>query len=291
MTVRKQISYRKILRRWLWVTLAVLTLPAWSAATPTPDAATQNLLSAARSWAAQRQSVPESQLQASVLDPRVSPQGCGQTVQIDTPFPNPETVRVRCAQPAWQVYVRVVVAPTTPGTSTGGQTSATAGNSINASPLGPPKMRPVVVVTADVHLLFVIVFAMALISLTRTATRMLRGWVLLAATLSWNLRSSSSVFQHMVRLPVAFFEKRHVGDVIGGLWLAGFGGLFLLQTFDIVPHVWRLMWPGMLIIFGLSLLLRNLYGPNWFHGGPLAASPEATPKTPDGSTSSSFSAR
>ena len=149
MTVRKQISYRKILRRWLWVTLAVLALPAWSASTP-PDAATQNLLSAARSWAAQRQSVPESQLQASVLDPRVSPQGCGQTVQIDTPFPNPETVRVRCAQPAWQVYVRVVVAPTTPGTSTGGQTSATAGNSINASPLGPPKMRPVVVVTADV---------------------------------------------------------------------------------------------------------------------------------------------
>ena len=86
-------------------------------------------------------------------------------------------------------------------------------------------------------------------------------------------------------------SARHVGDVIGGLWLAGFGGLFLLQTFDIVPHVWRLMWPGMLIIFGLSLLLRNLYGPNWFHGGPLAASPEATPKTPDGNTSSSFSAR
>jgi flagella basal body P-ring formation protein FlgA len=159
MTVRKQISYRKILRRWLWVTLAVLALPAWSAAIPAPDAATQNLLSAARSWAAQRQSVPESQLQASVLDPRVTPQGCGQTVQIDTPFPNPETVRVRCAQPAWQVYVRVVVAPTTssapttPTTSTGGQTSAAAGNpisAISAPPLGLAKMRPVVVVTGDV---------------------------------------------------------------------------------------------------------------------------------------------
>ena len=72
MTVRKQISYRKILRRWLWVTLAVLALPAWSAASPAPDAATQNLLSSARTWVAQRQSVPESQLQASVLDPRVS---------------------------------------------------------------------------------------------------------------------------------------------------------------------------------------------------------------------------
>ncbi|MFM9972767.1 MAG: peptidase domain-containing ABC transporter [Burkholderiales bacterium] len=71
-----------------------------------------------------------------------------------------------------------------------------------------------VVVTADVNLLVVVAVALFLISITRTATRMLRGWVLLAASISWNLRSSSSVFQHMVRLPVAFFEKRHVGDVI-----------------------------------------------------------------------------
>lgn len=71
-----------------------------------------------------------------------------------------------------------------------------------------------VVVTADVNLLVVVVVALFLISVTRTATRMLRGWVLLAATVSWNLRSSSSVFQHLVRLPVSFFEKRHVGDVI-----------------------------------------------------------------------------
>lgn len=70
-----------------------------------------------------------------------------------------------------------------------------------------------VVVTADVNLLVVIVVALFLISITRTATRMLRGWVLLAASISWNLRTSSSVFQHLVRLPVSFFEKRHVGDV------------------------------------------------------------------------------
>jgi len=70
-----------------------------------------------------------------------------------------------------------------------------------------------VVVTADVNLLVVVVVALFLISITRTATRMLRGWVLLAASISWNLRSSSSVFQHLVRLPVSFFEKRHVGDV------------------------------------------------------------------------------
>ena len=71
-----------------------------------------------------------------------------------------------------------------------------------------------VIISGDVSLLVVLVSALFLISVTRMATRMLRGWVLLAASISWNLRSSSSVFQHMVRLPVSFFEKRHVGDVI-----------------------------------------------------------------------------
>ena len=67
-----------------------------------------------------------------------------------------------------------------------------------------------VVISGDVSLLVVLVTALFLISVTRMATRMLRGWVLLAASISWNLRSSSSVFQHMVRLPVSFFEKRSI---------------------------------------------------------------------------------
>ena len=71
-----------------------------------------------------------------------------------------------------------------------------------------------VVVTSDVNLLVVLAIAVFLLMVTHTATRMLRGWVLMAASITWNLRSSSSVFQHLVRLPVAFFDKRHVGDVL-----------------------------------------------------------------------------
>ena len=71
-----------------------------------------------------------------------------------------------------------------------------------------------VVVTSDVSLLVVLSVAVFLLLVTHTVTRMLRGWILMAATITWNLRSSSSVFQHLVRLPVTFFEKRHVGDVL-----------------------------------------------------------------------------
>jgi ATP-binding cassette subfamily B protein RaxB len=70
-----------------------------------------------------------------------------------------------------------------------------------------------VLITNDANLLLVLVAAVILLTLTSTATRLLRSWILLAASISWNLQSSANVFMHMIRLPVAFFEKRHVGDV------------------------------------------------------------------------------
>lgn len=156
---RKQIPYRKIIRRWLWMTLAVLMLPAWSAPAPTssaapsaPETATQALLSAARSWVAQRQSAPEAQFQAQVLDARVSAQPCSQPMAVDTPFPDPQTVRVRCPQPQWQVYVRVVASnPATAVNSNSGSSAGSgAGPAVAAtSPANPSKTRPVVVVNTD----------------------------------------------------------------------------------------------------------------------------------------------
>ena len=70
-----------------------------------------------------------------------------------------------------------------------------------------------VLVTSDTHLLLVLVAAVVLLAVTSTAIRLLRSWILLAASISWNLQSSANVFLHMIRLPVSYFEKRHVGDV------------------------------------------------------------------------------
>ena len=70
-----------------------------------------------------------------------------------------------------------------------------------------------VLVTHDANLLFVLVAAIALLTITNTATTLLRGWILLAASVSWNVQSSANVFLHLIRLPVSFFEKRHMGDI------------------------------------------------------------------------------
>ena len=70
-----------------------------------------------------------------------------------------------------------------------------------------------VLVTHDANLLVVLVAAVALLTITNTATSLLRGWILLAASVSWNVQSSANVFLHLIRLPVSFFEKRHMGDI------------------------------------------------------------------------------
>ena len=71
-----------------------------------------------------------------------------------------------------------------------------------------------VTVSGDVDLLFVLALAVFLLGITSTVTNMLRSWVLMAASMSWNLRSTSNVFAHLIRLPVTFFERRQVGDVL-----------------------------------------------------------------------------
>jgi flagella basal body P-ring formation protein FlgA len=58
-------------------------------------------------WATHQAGVPASAVSMIPLDPRLKLKPCSQVLQIDTPFGSLETVRVRCAEPAWQVYVRL----------------------------------------------------------------------------------------------------------------------------------------------------------------------------------------
>ena len=61
-------------------------------------------------WVAQTQSVPPDAVELAPLDPRLQIRQCSQPLAMDLPFASVQTVRVRCPQPAWQLYVRVAVA-------------------------------------------------------------------------------------------------------------------------------------------------------------------------------------
>ncbi len=71
-----------------------------------------------------------------------------------------------------------------------------------------------VIVSADKELLLVLLIGFALLTLVQNAIGLARSWFLMRwsqdLSLQWNMR----VFHHLLRLPISFFEKRHVGDIV-----------------------------------------------------------------------------
>jgi ATP-binding cassette, subfamily B, bacterial CvaB/MchF/RaxB len=71
-----------------------------------------------------------------------------------------------------------------------------------------------VLVSADRNLMTVLAIGFALIVLIQTALMGLRGWLLLHLTSTLSLQLLTQLFSHLLRLPLSFFEKRHVGDLL-----------------------------------------------------------------------------
>ena len=97
--------------RGLWLG-AAFCLSSWSAVaaipvtSATPAAALEK---AVVNWVAQTQSVAAESVVLAPMDPRLQVKACPSPLAMDLPFASPDTIRVRCAQPAWQLYVRVSV--------------------------------------------------------------------------------------------------------------------------------------------------------------------------------------
>lgn len=70
-----------------------------------------------------------------------------------------------------------------------------------------------VLVSADRDLLTVLGLGFGLVLLLQVATGLLRGWSLIWLSARLGLQWMGNVFAHLLRLPLEFFEKRHLGDV------------------------------------------------------------------------------
>jgi len=88
----------------------------------------EKMLTQVRQWVAQTQNTSPAQVEIAPLDGRVQVQTCPQPLQMDLPFASRETVRVRCAQPPWQLYLRLQSGRAGPVevTQTGSGTDASA---------------------------------------------------------------------------------------------------------------------------------------------------------------------
>lgn len=76
-------------------------------------------------------------------------------------------------------------------------------------------------VTADRSLLNVLAFGSFLLLVTQVAIGQARDWTLLYLSTHLNLQWTGNVFSHLLRLPVSWFEKRHLGDVVSRFGSAG----------------------------------------------------------------------
>lgn len=105
-------------------------------------------------------------------------------------------------------------------------------------------------VAADRDLLAVLALGFGLLIVLQAAVSAVRGWVVVSLSTSLNFQWLGNVFSHLVKLPLAFFEKRHVGHI-----LSCFGSINTIQKTLTTGFVQALV-DGIMVLgtFGMMLL-------------------------------------
>lgn len=128
------------------------------------------------------------------------------------------------------------------------------------SPIGSQIIFDEVIVSADLDLLSLVALALGTILLLQTIISLANSWATLIMSANLSLQWTTSLFDHLLRLPLSYFEKRHIGDVI-----SRFGSLGAIQsalTTDIVGAVLDVLMAigalAMMIVYGGRLSLIAL---------------------------------
>ena len=69
-------------------------------------------------------------------------------------------------------------------------------------------------VSADRDLLLTLALGFSFVTVMQVAFTAMRGWMLMVLSASLHLQGRSSLFSHLQKLPAAFFEARHLGDIV-----------------------------------------------------------------------------
>lgn len=80
-------------------------------------------------------------------------------------------------------------------------------------PIGTQLVTDHVIMAHDQSLLSVICIGLVFFTLFRTFISMLRAWTSLTLNTLTNIQWKTTLFDHLTKLPLSFFEKRHLGDI------------------------------------------------------------------------------
>ena len=110
-----------------------------------------------------------------------------------------------------------------------------------------------VLVTADRDLLVTLGIGFALLVAIQVATAAIRSWAVLHLSATLNLQWLGNVFAHLLRLPLAWFERRHMGDI----WSRFFAVQQIQKT--LTTSFLEVLLDGALVVTTLAMMA--LYSP------------------------------
>lgn len=111
------------------------------------------------------------------------------------------------------------------------------------------------IATHDAELLTVLVVGFALLLVVQTGVGLARSWMVMVLGQSLSLQWASNVFAHLVKLPVEFFEKRHLGDVVSRFGSVGTVQKTLTTSVieAVLDGIMGLAALGMMLLYSLQL--------------------------------------
>ncbi len=121
-----------------------------------------------------------------------------------------------------------------------------------------------VLVSADRDLLTTLALGFGLLLLMQQAIALIRGWVIMFMGTTLNLQWRTNVFTHLLNLPVNYFEKRHLGDIV-----SRFSSIDIIQR-TLTTSFLEAILDGLMTV--ITLILMFIYSPTlaWIAVGAMA---------------------
>ncbi len=115
-------------------------------------------------------------------------------------------------------------------------------------------------VSQDRDLVSVLGIGFLLLAMVQAGVTVLRAWVLMVLGTSLNLQLLGNLFRHLIRLPMAWFDKRHLGDIV-----SRFESLNVIQRTlttgfleALIDGVMAIVTLGMMLVYSLPLAMVGI---------------------------------
>lgn len=110
-----------------------------------------------------------------------------------------------------------------------------------------------VIVSGDRDLLTTLAVGFGLLMIMQQLVTTIRAWVIMYMGTTLNIQWRANVFTHLIRLPVQYFEKRHLGDVV-----SRFGSIDQIQH-TLTTSFLEALLDGLMTV--LTLVMMFIYSP------------------------------